>query len=91
MSAVKRITVTTTDDKVYDLRIMPGDVVRCERNFGISATDIESNPHAEHILYIAWLSSKRHDYTGTFDDWLDYVADLDVDTGATANPTVPAP
>lgn len=91
VSAVKRITVTMVNDQVYDLRIMPGDVVRTERQYGVSASAFESDPHLEHILYMAWVSSKRNDYTGSFDDWVDTVADIDLSTGDTANPTVPAP
>ncbi len=91
MSAAKRITVTLADDTVYDLRVMPGDVVRCERQYGISAGDLERDPHLEHILYVAWLSSKRHAYTGSFDDWVDQVAALDLGEEMPANPTVPAP
>lgn len=91
MSATKRITVTTIDDMVYDLRIMPGDVVRCERQYGISAGDLERDPHLEHILYVSWLSAKRHAYAGSFDDWVDQVTDLDIGAEDPANPTPPAP
>lgn len=83
--------VAMVDGTRYELKIMPGDVVRTERNFGVTASTMDKDPALEHILYMGWVASKRHEYGGTFDDWCDQVEDIDVQTGEAINPSSTAP
>lgn len=92
MSGFQKVTMALdmVDGAHYDVRIMPGDIVRTERQFDISATQIDADPKLEHMLYMAWLAAKRHGYPGDFDAFCDGVENVDVQQGA-AVPSPPAP
>ncbi len=88
-----RASVTLEDGTSFpDVRVMPGDVVRFERHFGIRIADAGDRPPLEQVLFLAWSPLHRKAMTSlTFDEFCDQVDEVDMSTGGAASPTDPAP
>ena len=85
--SIETIHGTTFDD----IRLMPGDVVGAERQYGMRASEIEAGATLESLLYMVWLASTRKGYPGDFEVFLTELVDFSVESGAeTGNPTQPA-
>lgn len=68
----------TYDGSEYELDATPGDLVRFERQYGIPATQLESETRIEYVMYLAWLALKRvRPDVVDFDDFLDRVTDVE--------------
>jgi len=87
--------VTTVDGTEYrDLKLMPGDIVSAERQYGIRASDLEGGgAKLEHMLWMIWRAAQRKNFTNDFEVFVETVEDLDITTkdGSPINPTQPAP
>lgn len=72
-----KITVITTDGRQTTEPTIP-DFVRLERNLGMTATDLEDDTSLEPMLYLCFAAlSREGEVSGSFDDWLDTVRDID--------------
>lgn len=91
--ATARVTVQLVNGQALgDLRIMPGDYVKTERQYGIAAAEMESNARLEWVLYMLWMAAKRrHGYADDFDTWIDAIEDIDFVSVGAAGPGEPAP
>lgn len=80
-----KITVVLTDGTSHEVeKFAPVDLVSFEREFKTSASVLgEPNPKFEWLCYLVWRSLIRtrvfDKKTTPFDDFLDLIADLDVD------------
>jgi hypothetical protein len=67
----------------------PGDLVRLERQYDISAVSLDETSKLEHILFLAWVGLHREGvYPGDFEEFLD-VADMVDGETPLAPPTPP--
>lgn len=87
-----KTTVTLEDGTSFpQVKVMPGDIVRFERHFGVQVRVVESDARFEHILYLGWSPLHRRGLTGLgFDEFCDQVENVDISTGA-VTPTPPVP
>ena len=81
------------DGIVHTVAPTAGDLVRLEREYGITAGSMdEKTTSVEHVLFLAWTGLRRTgvvDRELTFDDFLD-LADVPED-GPTMDPPPPLP
>lgn len=61
------------DGETHVVSPKPGDLVRFERQYNISAASLDKDVKLEHVFFIAWSALKR---TGVFTD--DFEAFLDL-------------
>jgi hypothetical protein len=100
----KRITSTVemADGTEYSIRVMPGDVVRMERHYGVSmakltATDADGHPLGdgiltEHAMFMAWSAlSRTGEWSGDFESFIDQVALVEDNSPEAPTPSQPAP
>ncbi len=89
----KKATVTLEDGTVFaGVRIMPGDVVRFERHFGVRIESVSGNELMEHALFLGWSPLNRKGMTPlTFDEFCDVVESVDISADGEASPTDPVP
>lgn len=96
-----RSTVEMADGTMFDIRVMPGDVVRMERHYGVSlaklsATDDDGRPLGdgvltEHAMFMAWSALTRTgDWSGDFESFLDQVAVVEDVAPEAPTPSPPA-
>lgn len=74
-----RLKVTFLDGTEKVATIIPGDTVRFERQYNVSADTADADQRVEHVLFLAFVSLKRVGDSGTddFDAFLDLVEDVD--------------
>lgn len=71
---MKTINVTYLDGRSFEVTPTPGDIVRFERHFGVSAGDLGANTRLEHMFYLVWLALVRLGHeSGDFESFLDVV------------------
>lgn len=90
MLNIKVGRVVMTDGTTYaDVKMVPGDIVALERQYGIRAPELNENTAGlEHFLFLAWRPLHRTGRTGlSFDEFCDQVEDIDLDK-MTANPAL---
>lgn len=82
-----QLSVTKVDGTKHDYRIGAPHIVAFEREFGVGlGRAFSEDQKMEHVLWLAWTADKRQNKTGqTFDEFLDDVADIDLD--AATNPS----
>lgn len=67
------------DGNNYEVTPKPGDLVRLERAYDISASSLGEGMKVEHVLFLAWTALHRAGtYTEDFETFLD-VADVEED------------
>jgi hypothetical protein len=67
----------TLDGVTHTVNPKPGDLVRFEREFKVSAASLGENVMLEHIFYIAWAALRREGvFTDDFEAFLD-LADME--------------
>jgi len=99
MLNVKVARVVMTDGTTYvDVKMIPGDLVALERQFGIRAPQLQKEQAGlEHYCFMAWRPLHRTGKTGlSFDEFCDQVEDIDIEemtanTKLSAGPTPPVP
>lgn len=70
----------------------PGDLVRFEREYKISAASLGENPMLEHVFFIAYTALKRTgDFEGDFDAFLDLADVGGEEESPLSPPEVPPP
>jgi hypothetical protein len=73
-----KLKITFDNGGVEEVAVLPGDIVRFEREYGISSQQADENPRVEHALYLAHRALVRTKRTDSeFDNWIDTVADVD--------------
>ena len=81
------------DGVVHAIAPTAGDLVRLEREYGITAGSMdETTTSVEHVLFLAWAGLRRTgvvDRELSFDDFLD-LADVP-EAGHTMDPPIPPP
>lgn len=88
MAEVGNIVVQFVDGSSETVRVSPRVQVAVERHFDMSIADVA---RAEHLYYAAYMGLKITDRAqGTFDDFLDRVADVDLQDVKPVDPTLPA-
>lgn len=71
------LRVTLNDDTTWDVNTSAGDVIKWENYFDLSIDKLEK---FTHLLYLAWLASKRvGKVVAEFDVWVDSVKSVEVD------------
>jgi len=71
------LRVTLNDNTTWDVNTSAGDVIKWESYFDLGIDKLEK---FTHLLYLAWLASKRvGKVTAEFDVWVDGVATVEVD------------
>ena len=71
------LRVTLNDGTTWDVNTSAGDVIKWETYFDLGIDKLEK---FTHLLYLAWLASKRvGKVTAEFDVWVDGVATVEVD------------
>ena len=76
MSAALVLTVTLDGQAPFQVRSRPGDFVRVADRFGKNWSD--DTPEMTVATFLAYLGTRRTGYTGTWDDFLDNLLELDV-------------
>ena len=77
--AAASFTVRLVDGREFArLRIMPGDIVKTERQYDIAAGALEHGAKLEWSLYMLWMSARRRGYEADFDTWIEQVEVMDV-------------
>ena len=68
----------TIGDVSHEVRTTPGDLVRLERQFNISAAELEAHARLEHMMFLAYVGLKREGkYEHDFETFLDSVGDTE--------------
>jgi hypothetical protein len=76
MSAALVLTVTLDGQAPFQVRSRPGDFVRVTDRFGKNWAD--DTPEMTVATFLAYLGTRRTGYTGSWDDFLDVLVELDV-------------
>lgn len=85
--------VTYVDGRTFVAKAMPKDLVAYERQYSttVAAMDDSTTP-MEHIFYLAWSPLHRAGIEpGTFDEFLDRLDDVEMQSEPAVDPTQPAP
>ena len=73
-----KLKVTFDNGGTEEVDVLPGDIVRFERQYGISSQEADKQPRVEHALFLAHRALTRTKRTSEeFDTWLDTVVDVD--------------
>ena len=85
-----QLGIIYADGRTVTVTVPPAVQVAFERHFRVGIPTLENGLHLEHLYWLAWETlRKRGDAKSDFDVWLDTVASLTTEDGAT-DPSQPA-
>ncbi len=87
MAQVLKLAVEKADGSSVSLSLLPKTIVAFERHFGVGLSALQQG-HMEHVYWLAWDAENlkiraQGGVTKLFDDWLDDIADVEVEGDVT--------
>lgn len=82
--------LVTLDGVEHSVTPKPGDLVRFERQYDMSASTLDDDTRLEYVFYIAWCALKRTGvFAGDFEEFLD-LADMGEEVAPLEPPKPPS-
>jgi hypothetical protein len=84
-------TVEMVDGTVHEIRVLPLDIVRMERHYGVGLAKLANNGDmlTEHVMFMAWSALTRLGiWSGDLESFIEQVAEIP-DPPAGPDPSTP--